>query len=160
MGWWGYGIMEGDTPCDAQCDILFEAAPRDLVEQYKADGYNEQLYDQLLAAGINALQAEQVRVLEAIECGAIVKYDERRAIQVLAYLLMTNGSTLDNAVRTAAKAATTAEIQLVEGDGWDVPERRITALESFLQCLNTYDGKAVEFDDRGLFETIFSGEAS
>lgn len=32
MGWWGYGIMEGDTPCDCRYDILRAAADKDAVE--------------------------------------------------------------------------------------------------------------------------------
>lgn len=112
MGWWGYGIMEGDTPCDCLGDI--HEAVQDLQDPSVA-----------------------LQVLSDIQQNKLCEYATDVAIQVLAYTLMEHG-VLPPEIKQAAIKATEAQMDVIIEEGWCDPDLRKQSLLSFIQQLNTF----------------------
>ena len=158
MGWWGYGIMEGDTPCDCRYDILRAAADKDAVEALVGTGADE--YDAMESVGLQELQYPSVslKMLQAIKQTTLCVYDTSIAVQVLAHMLMTEGYAMLPEIKHDAIMVSKQMIADIDTEGWCDKEARITALKSFIQCLNTYDGTPMTDTNKGLLETILGGE--
>lgn len=147
MGWWGYNIMEGDTPLDCEGDIkdfLVDAlvAAEDTAEDWEA--------------AYNALKMEEnvARVMFAIQDGELCSYDQDIAMQVLGEMVMCSGGVFPQAVRAACVAAAEAEIEYDEG-GWKEEGARLKCLKAYIERVWAYkDGEAVEPSSAGLFATI------
>ena len=152
MGWWGWGVMEGDEPCDLQYII-----------------------EQSLASGVGALdgqsdseyEAEEIRVNDVsraklkagdymdivaqIKDGTLTDWgDSNIALQVLGEMIMVYGGKMDEALKPMF-------IEAAESDDWAEREvKRKAEMTAFINRVIAYDGTAIEPTSRGLFDTIFT----
>lgn len=156
MGWWGYNIMEGDTPLDCEGDIISFLADPVLVQQYD-DG--EDLYDTIQEAGYNAIKMEAnvLSVHNAIQNEHLCSYEPNIAMQVLGEMVMCVGGVFPQVVRDACKLA--AKVELNEGDGgWKEEGARAKCLRAYILRVNDYvDGTPYEPTSQGLFAKIAEG---
>lgn len=154
MGWWGYDIMEGDTPLDCEGDIKDHLADPELVkivnedrESWMADmdALAENAYSKLTDA------ATVISTMKAIQDGVLCGYEQTIAMQVLGEMVMCSGGILPQEVRAACVAA--AEAEIVYGDkGWRTEGEREKCLKAYIARVWAYvDGVAYEPTSEGLF---------
>ena len=161
MGWWGYDIMEGDTPLDCQGDIVDFLADPELVEKYNSDeGDWQENMDAMYDSAYEALKTEAnvINVMKAIQDGELCSYDTNIAMQVLGEMILCSGGAFPQEVRAACVAAAEAEIEYDEG-GWKEEGARVEALKAYIARVWAYNGEAVEPTSKGLFATIAEGMA-
>ena len=161
MGWWGYDIMEGDTPLDCEGDLkdylVGEERLAELAEKEAAGELDS--YDVVKAEGYKALQfpVNSIAAMLAIQDGEICTYAPNIAMQVLGEMIMVSGHPFPKAIRSAAVAAAQAEIEYGH-KGWNVEGDRKRCLEAYINRVWTYvDGQAVETSSKGLFVTVIEG---
>lgn len=161
MGWWGYNIMEGDTPLDCQGDIVDFLADPQLVENADNNIPDwETAYDAVQESGYEALKVEDnvIKTMFAIQDGELCSYDPNIAMQVLGEMIVCSGGQFPQAVRAACVAAAEAEIEYDEG-GWKEEGARVKALQEYIKRVWAYNGEAIEPTSKGLFATIAEGMA-
>lgn len=153
MGWWGYDVMEGDTPLDCQGDIIDYLADPELVAAVDTADDWMKATDAVGESGVAALQNEtNVRnVYRAIQDGELCSYDANIAMQVLGEMVMCSGGAFPQAARAACVAAAEAEIEY--GDkGWRTEGEREKCLRAYIARVWAYvDGVAYEPTSEGLF---------
>lgn len=156
MGWWGYDIMEGDTPLDCQGDIIdFVADPVLVAAVDTADNWMDAT-DEVEHSGFAALQNEATvrNVYRAIQDGELCGYSPNIAMQVLGEMVMCSGGAFPQAARAACVAAAEAEIEY--GDkGWRTEGAREKCLKAYIARVWAYEnGTAIEPTSEGLFEKM------
>ncbi len=134
MGWWGYGIMEGDTPSDVISMIeeaIFKGKRRGLNEQ-KAHAImlHHETVDRMIASE------------EAITNCALGSDEGHIYWQVAGMCLMSHGADI-----TRVKDKIVAAASVDDSNDFNRPEARKTSVNAFLAQVNAYDNKTpVEFD--------------
>jgi hypothetical protein len=158
MGWWGFGIMEGDEPCDLQYIIESELAG-DVFIGSDVGMSEDEAYDQTMAK-----TAEMAK--QALECGDYMEivskikagefdsefddYDQNIALQVLGEMIMVYGGKMDETVKPIF-------VEAAEADGWaQGNDERKAEMDAYINRVIAYDGTAIEPTSRGLFDTIFT----
>ena len=154
MGWWGYNIMEGDTPLDCEGDIKDFIADPALVTSAEHDGANwMEAMDAVTESAYNALRngATVVNVMKAIQDGEMCSYDHDIAMQVLGEMVICSGGELPQEVRAACVAAAENELQY-DGKGWRQEGEREKCLCAYIDRVWAYkNGEAIEPTSEGLF---------
>jgi hypothetical protein len=157
MGWWGYNIMEGDTPLDCEGDIIGFLADPELVAKDQEGGEDwEAAYTAVQESGYDALKVEAnvLSVFQALNDEEIYAGDGI-GMQVLGEMIMCAGGVFPDAVRCACIAAAKSELD-ESTRGWrDGGEGREQCLRDYiLRVVNYAEGDAVEPSSQGLFATI------
>lgn len=136
MGWWGHGVMQGDPPYDAE-HAIYLVLTGEPSEDY--DGWRNDAITALKAEG--AVQ----KLLDDDSWGD----DDGIAIQVLGYLCMTHGVSID--------LFKDQLIASVDGDEWaQSNDERKSAMQHFRAQIDAYNGTAMDLSsqDKGLLATI------
>jgi hypothetical protein len=140
MGWWGTGIMEGDSPMDevgslaAVCGVEY-SEPSDDAD---GDGY---------VFTPEALNKNQNQLMKVADNN---KYDGHITFQVWAYLVMKHGAEMTRLMKACFLSACDSDEWAQEGD-----EERQESISSFREKIEAYSGEAVDPKQRrGLFEAF------
>ncbi len=157
MVWWGYDIMEGDTPLDCQGDIQDYLADPDLVAIVREDRATCMEDMDAVSASANAALKFPVNVIaamKAIQDGELCDYDQTIAMQVLGEMVMCSGGVLPQEVRAACVAAAEAEMQYSD-KGRKAEGERDKCLKAYIARVWAFvDGVAFEPTGEGLFAKI------
>lgn len=160
MGWWGYDIMEGDSPLDCEGEIKDFLADRALVESTEHDGENWMAaMDAVSESAYEALKVEAsvLNVFAALTSDELCDYEPAIGMQVLGEMIMYSGGVFPVAVRCACIVAATEELEQGD-DGWREKGERAKCLRAYILRVNNYvDGTPYEPTSQGLFAKI--GEA-
>jgi hypothetical protein len=160
MGWWGYDIMEGDTPLDCEGDLKdYLVGPERLAELEAMDDGGMEIYEQIQAEAYDALKfpVNSTATMLSIQDKELCDYAPNIAMQVLGEMIMVSGHPFPQTVRSAAIAAAEAEIQY-DSKGWKTEGARERCLQAYIGRVNAYvDGVASEPSSKGLFATIAEG---
>lgn len=163
MGWWGYGVMEGDTPLDCEGDINDFLADPLLVEVREAatDDSYDNLHNAVYESGYEALKTEaNVRTAyHAIWTGELCSYNPEIATQVLAEMIMVSGGFMPTELRESVYEVTNN--MMLEDGGWRDEDARVEELKKFITRVEAYEGVALEPTCHGLLDTMmFKDEAA
>lgn len=147
MGWWGYGVLDGDEPYDIIAeieDVVYEGIDVDRDEQFLLcfDDFSED-HKQKIRENFNSR-------LEQILAKVSDNYDEVIAMQVVGSICMMIGTNMSDERRKVY-------IQAAEDDDADTfrdPSERRKALNDFITQLKSYDGNPIEVAHQGLFEVM------
>lgn len=157
MGWWGYDIMEGDTPLDCQGEIQDFLADPALVEIANSDRatWMEDMDAVAQSCEMALKNADNViSTMKAIQDGELCDYDQTIAMQVLGEMVMCSGGVLPQEVRAACVAAAEAEMQYSD-KGWKAEGERDKCLKAYIARVWAFvDGVAFEPTSEGLFAKI------
>lgn len=156
MGWWGTGVMEGDTPYDAEY-CIFTA----LVGEKDQTLDDEKDYDMWRDQALAALKAPGgVEKVLASDWLSDVGSDSHVYYEALAYLCMIVGAPLD-LFKDKLLLAIAFDIACAE-DSWKDPGERKAKQLAFLEVINAYDGKTPTnpLQDAGLLDTFASSLAA
>ena len=139
MGWWGYGVMEGDVPSDYACTIedafavnldrnnegdLTEASAKQYVVRFKDAAFVQTVVN----------QAPQL----------IELWDEANIFwQVLGYMVMEMGGPIDSFKDKLVEAINNDDTSFRDGD------LRQQKMDEFLEAVNKYDGQPVKLNQAG-----------
>ena len=142
MGAWGFGIMEGDTPLDIECDIykLFE------IEQYDEDDNEVEITADIYEDNLDKFE-------DWFTC-----LDTDLNFLVLGVMMMEAGADIPRKFKDAMYEACESELDSVIDQGWSEPEKRIRMLNDFNKKLQNYKNQKIKFDTKGLLEIIYDGE--
>jgi hypothetical protein len=143
MGWWGSGILEGDTPLDYLAEIEKILGVSDL---YPLEGWDDKKRARVLIA---------VEKLTDFDLGKICagrRYESEVFVQTLACVIMASGAPMSKVFRDAA-------VKAGSDDGWMKEEgsesSRGTSIRNFMGAIREYeDGKPTVIDSKGLFQSI------
>lgn len=154
MGWWGYGVVEGDEPCDLLPDVrdaIIGDEPNEDIE------FDTEEYDEYQDAR-HALMVEKMKIgdytsaITRIQEGEFDDVgDQNIALQVLGELIMVNGGVMNAETKAIV-------IEAAENDEWanedseDGP--RYKAMQVFIERVKSYEGVALEPNCLGLFAAI------
>ena len=144
MGWWNYGIMDGDTPLDLQADLL-EAAGIPLFDFMEA---GEDAYRDELEANVDKM----VKYLDN-NPNRYSSRDIEIGYQVLGVILMSAGAAIPIDIITRISKAGEQD----DSETFVDPDERKRHLDNFYKAIYTYNrhgGTSVTIDSKGLFETI------
>jgi hypothetical protein len=157
MGWWGVNVMEGDTPMDAECDIM------DVIGDIHAEKTNGEVFDPYedganeIIVSVLKQEGSAERILASI-VATTTEGDEYRhiSLQVLGEIIVCNGGLMPESVREAA-------IQGAKEDEWaQEDEERKQAMCIYIDRIRAYDGTPLEPVSQGLFgkieEALAAGE--
>lgn len=166
MGWWGYDIMEGDTPLDCEGDLkdyLLGDERRAELEALDDGGMDtyEQIQKQMQKEAYDALQfpVNSTAAMLCIQDGELCSYEPDIAMQVLGEMIMVSGHHFPQKVREACIKAAQNEIDTSE-KGWRTEGARAKCLEAYIDRVRAYkNGQAVEPSSKGLFTTLAEGMA-
>lgn len=145
MGWWGHGVMEGDPPMDAECDVLdalgdinAERTNGDNIDPWEDGGY----------ARLVALLKEDGVTTEVYN--RLQGQDDDNGIlwQAFGEMIITSGGILPVDVKERC-------INAARSDDWAAYEpKRKAAMDRYVERLEAYTGTPLESEDKGLLETI------
>ena len=144
MGWWGHGIMAGDTPLDIEGDFV-----QKFGFEYHED---EPGFD--WAKRIPGTKQLTV-AKELIEWYG--SYGGELVGQVLGFLIMDNGQPMTAEVRKLVLSSVDGELGYVDDDGWSDTSARRSALEEFKALVEKYPAEGVEVEmpeQEGLFDQL------
>lgn len=163
MGWWGYDIMEGDTPLDCEGDLKDYLVGKERLAELEAkeEAGELDLYSVVEAEAYEALRfpVNSTAAMLSIQDGELCNYAPNIAMQVLGEMIMVSGHPFPTAIRSAAVAAAQAEIDY-NYKGWKQDGARKSCLEAYIKRVWAYvDGQAVEPSSKGLFVTFTEGMA-
>jgi hypothetical protein len=144
MGWWGTGIMEGDSPMDevgslaAICEVEYS---EEVSPTYGGDGDGYVFTPETL----DKHQAEIAKVAENNS------YDDHITYQVWAYLVMKNGAEMTAEMRGMFLSACDSDEWAQEGD-----EERQESVNDFRSKIEKYGGHPTNLNDhsKGLFHSL------
>lgn len=143
MGWWGDGVMEGDTPLDYMGSI----ADRLLGPGKYTGGNPEVISKRVLERGTRKILAE----IRRRACAAGTNwYSVEIYRQVAGWLFITRGARLSRALRTEVLLGIDGDTWAAEGD-----QGRAAKMGAFRQAVVDYDharGPMKPSQDRGLFQ--------
>ena len=140
MGWWGTGIMEGDSPMDevgslaAVCGVEYSEPGVDA----DGDGY---------VFTPEALNKNQARLAKVADNNT---YDSHITYQVWAYLVMKNGAEMTSEMQTMFLSA-------CDSDEWaQEDEDRQESINDFRKEIEEYGGHPVNLEghSKGLFHSL------
>jgi len=141
MGWWGYNVMEGDTPLDWECNIesaigvdrwgdeddAWENGTKQVESYIKAGDYTEAL-------------------------AAVAEDDEGIAMQVFGELVMCYGGPMSDELKAQCIAS-------ARQDEWSLTQpARQAAMVEYIKRVEQYNGVAIEPISKGLLATIAAHE--
>jgi len=136
MGWWGFGIMEGDSPLDMEA-IIFDTLKIDQYDQAQQDKIGP------------ALTEQQEKIFHMIKNHKKIMA-ETKCIghQVLAYLMMKHGSTMKPEVKELL-------IKSIQKDDWAKgDDKRKKKISKLLTAVVGYENTQIELPQKGLFEVL------
>jgi hypothetical protein len=163
MGWWGCGVMEGDTPLDAEGDILdllgdvhAERTGGEKLDPYSDEADNiaydapehpiNKLYALLKEDGVSADVFNRLNTF--LKEG---KYDGDDICiyrQVLGEMIVCSGGILPDDVKAGCIAA-------AKDDDWAGGDsERKAAMKQYIKRLKGYTGTALPAESQGLFDKI------
>lgn len=155
MGWWGYGVVEGDEPMDLLPDVrdaIIGDEPNEDIELETDEEYDEYqdarhaLMVEKMKTGDYTSAITRIQEGEFDEVG-----DQNIALQVLGELIMVNGGVMDAETKAIV-------IEAAENDEWanedseDGP--RYKAMQAFIERVKSYEGVVLEPNCLGLFAAI------
>jgi hypothetical protein len=155
MGWWGCGIMEGDSPSDLVCEIKHHLVSDNALAKVDEDDLTEAKYEE----AENAIEAEFCAALmkrsvvnELIRRRHEFDADEYETRLVIGVLVMGAGGPLSKKNKALIRTAAVR-------DEWATSSKeRAQVMKDFIAQLDAYDGSAaVIIEQRGLFQAM--GEA-
>lgn len=160
MGWWGYDIMEGDTPLDCEGDLKdYLIGAERLAELNAMDDGGMEVYEQIRDEAYDALKfpVNSTATMLSIQDKKLCDYAPNIAMQVLGEMIMVSGHPFPQTVRSAAVAAAEAEIEY-DSKGWKTEGAREACLRAYIERVWAYkDGEALEPSSKGLFATMAEG---
>lgn len=134
MGWWGCGVMQGDTPLDMENDILNEMGLK----------YDERPTKELL-------EKNQLKLSHALDA---VHYEEDRTVgyQVLGVMMIETGAKFTKKLTSRIRKAFLDDTWMAE-EG-ENSERGRVMLEMAEKVKSYKPGKTKMEHEPGLFETM------
>jgi hypothetical protein len=148
VGWWGEGVMEGDTPCDVELTMEEAILGQLLHDIYDNDGKKAankavKLYAERLK--------DPVYVQKAI---AAIDTEDEIEVQALGYVIMAYGGTIE-----PIRAELLQAIASDDSSSWRNASARQRAMTNFRRRVNRYTGnrRSQARIQRGLLQAI--GEA-
>lgn len=130
MGWWGTGIMEGDSPLDFQGEIQDFINGEDGAEPNKEQ-----------------LEHHQAALVDFIKNHQWVE-DREIGLEVLGYLMITKGAKMHVQTKFAILGAISKDIS------WNGDVEREKELKRFQAVIENYVDKAVDYDSVSLLEIV------
>lgn len=148
MGWWSYGIVDGDGPADCLYgleDEVFQKAGITFDEE-SDEGHLELSEAEREKVKLVLMDQEYIKQLfDKIE-------DDIFDTMTTAWFVMVNGGMLSPFKQLVVEA-----IDQDQPGDWDDAEKRKAATDLFRQQVVDYkDGEAVELTATGLFDALFS----
>lgn len=131
MGWWGFGVMDGDTPCDIQIS-LDEAVMGSGVDMETVPLH---VYHDSFKTFLNGWKGF---VAQFAEWG---EDDRDIAVQVVGYNCLLYAVDVPDDLREEINAI--CDRQLQELDSWREPESRAAALNGFKNAIAQNESKGV-----------------
>lgn len=141
MGWWGYGITDGDAPADIQDQLIDDLGLYDVREQVYEARTDSEL--EALSAKFESEMAEKIKILDAQAYIAENERDDGNLmVQVIAFMHLRYGVPLSEWLKSKAIEVTKDEI---EGDlsNWQDPEARRSELQKFVKAIENNDRKGL-----------------
>lgn len=153
MGWWGFGVMEGDGPLDMRGGMQDA-----VVGEEFAEGLDPDLDEDAVDAATEEAFAKALKDPEAVshayeQCG-VGDSDDPTDMQAFGYVVMLAGGPID-----AFKQELLDALDADRSDEWTDPDKRRAAIAKFRQQVVNYDGTPIEDDTKGLFASIFEAIA-
>jgi hypothetical protein len=148
MGWWGYGVMAGDTPLDIQSDMLDAAG----VTQFNEKG-------ELVSPSVvkKALENGGSEKIIEFASGSLPDYYPRSIVnQVAAHIHMSCGAHLPETIRTTVLNSDGSDANY----GWRDPNARAAEIKRFQQAVVAYDGTPKDLSGPGLIEAFLKSQPS
>ena len=155
MGWWGYGITDGDTPCDQRCEYLVDCLGLDEdFYDLEPDELRQEIRNAWRYDGLRTNVLSKVRkhydwcTKTASRNPDNLELDRLTGCQVAAWIILDAGlielegrldppSVANNeaaSIVSMGLVAARAELEyLVEDEGWSDPNVRVSMLESFVK---------------------------
>lgn len=163
MGWWGYGIMDGDTPSDFKCSVQVAVVGEKVWDKINdaTDDWEEQMarLDKLVDIGLRTDKTGDHKKLFAAINKETKSYRCDRPIgyQVIGVMVMAAGAKLSKDAK--AKIIRACEDEDESADDFNRPGSRRRALTDLRQKIARYKGKPVKIKETGLFETMMKAIA-
>lgn len=151
MGWWGKGIMEGDSPSDASYCIEQAVIPSDLLQKLD-DAYEDEERYLKLQEEVTALFKNPDTVTDIFNrLGEIntAGVEGEIMVQVFGVTIMGRGGVLNDVQRAAVR-------QGFLDDEWAQEDaERKAVVDAAIAQLDAYDNATpTEIESKGLLETI------
>jgi hypothetical protein len=136
MGWWGYGVMEGDAPLDMMSDVA-----RAIGAQY--DGGNPE------AISKSRLESRASRCLRLAQ--SLTDDDRAVMAQVIGWLFLTRGARMTKRLKQEVLRGIGEDAWAREGD-----LGRVNKMIDFSSAVARYRPELgpVKLTDKGLFEVM------
>jgi hypothetical protein len=125
MGWWGYGITEGDSPYDV------------------IDAWEEQF-------GKSRVTSEDALMFINEQHRRWGNYDSEIVVQTVGFIMVEAGMPISDELRQKILDACDAD----QSDRWNSVDERKAAIAQFRKAVAEYDGTPIEIRQYGLFEKI------
>jgi len=151
MGWWGYGILDGDTPLDRLCDWEDRTGCVDLYPLEKIGGTKRKKLVKYISENKDKLFEMMAR--------EVVKYDDYGnqyvKVQVDGAVWMASGVEMPECIKKIC-------IRAAESDKLSEcsrkPDERERHMANYIQLIEKYNGTHPVFvDSVGLLEQIAKG---
>lgn len=155
MGWWGFGVVEGDEPLDLMPSIVDAITGKESNNSpvFESDEEYDRFDAERHALLVEKLKAgDYASAITRIQNGEFDRIGDRNiALQVLGELIVVNGGVMtDETKAIVIEAAENDEWAKWDGEG----SSRYTAMQDFIERVKSYQGVALEPTCRGLFATI------
>lgn len=163
MGWWGYGIMDGDTPSDFKCSVQQAVVGEKMWDQINdaGDDWEQQMakLDKLVDVGLRTDKTgDHKKLFAAINKETKGwKHDRPIGYQVIGVMVMGAGAKLSKAAK--AKIIMACNDDEAAAEDFNRPGTRRRALSDLRKKVAKYKGKPVKVKETGLFETMFKAMA-
>jgi hypothetical protein len=147
MGWWGHGILEGDTPLDIQPEF-WTICGLDYDEELDLSSASGET---LMTGGL--LDTAYNEILDAIEKKELWCLEEdgeykRLFLQIWGLMIMQNGAHLPDVARDMI-------IEAAENDEWaNESSERKAVMDDLIGKLSGYKRIPTEISQKGLFQAI------
>ena len=150
MGWWGEGIMCGDSPLDVQGDF------NDKFQAHVWDEDEEWFDTSRINPNAPYLkEGDELQILTFCDEKVASYYDPYEVYGAVGFTMMECGWPMSDELKTRI-------IEAVDGEdtsGWGNEDVRLAEIENFKEMVRAYDGTRKDMPRQpGLFEKIFSGE--
>lgn len=139
MGWWGHGVMDGDTPADIEI-ALIESLNLHTGIEFDSDGDPvDENVDFAHFVKLNLQKVTDAQIIAAVEETApeFIHASEDIIHQVLAHLYLGAGIPIPQMVKDQAIEESNGQIE--DADSFNEPELRIAAMNDFIAAVNADD---------------------
>lgn len=132
MGWWGYKILEGDTPRVCRREILAAAGVRDVVENDSLRLPIDVRHRATCSVRISSALVSKVLRICSKRIYTVDELDHSAAMTVFAKFALANNLALPAQAVRKIRAPIQFELDNIADMGWDVPARRQDILQRLL----------------------------